>query len=263
MPTPGELFDAVAAEAKAKAEADVKEQATGQKDVLVQTMTSIADSMKKTAEGQVRLEQRLGAIEESRSRRADPTTTSPDPYDKLSNELGVGRELFEPVIRAESEAAAERFLEKKLGPVVRENAEIAEYQRTHPDFDLQKYNSFVNRNPEVAAIVEQARAKGAVALAIEWGETRRQIDEKIEAEAKGQAKASKREQVVKETRPDAQIVGSAGANSDSRNVSNPLTPEKLNEIYAHADAGNWRPFEKEFHQSNLPSEEYFQRLVQS
>lgn len=259
MPTPGQIFDELVNNAREAEKAAAQPQAPAPE--VAQGLNELTDYIRRQDEARAAMDARLKALEGTRV--SQPQAPTNDPYAALEAETGIARDRFAVPMREEARREAERLFEEKFGPVVREAQAIQEYQATNPKFNMNEFNQYVATHPDVAAIVREAAGRGAYRAGIEYAETRRALDSRIAEEAKGQAKVEARKQYVERTRPDAQVVGAAGSPTGSGNVSPaPMTPEQLSNIYAHANAGNWTPFEKAFHQSHLPSEEEFQRMVQ-
>jgi hypothetical protein len=265
--SPQQIFDRMVNETRAKIEAEeASRQTPAIPDALTRTITQVSEALPKLVEQNQALTARLEQIE----KRNQPSPQSgDDPYAKFG-EYGISREHFAPVLEREVAPMIERTVqnvfEKQFGGAVRESEAIQAYQKDHRDFDVQKLNSYISGTPEVAQIVAAAKEKGAYGLAIEYAETRRVMDEKISQEARATGRARKRNEMIADTRPDAQIVGGTGANGGTArndNVKRQPTMEEMATAFNHADSGDWTHFEKLFVNPRLPSEEYFQQLAQS
>lgn len=269
MPSYDEVFAKLMEDAKAKVESEalskMEEQQTRSKEVQ-STLEQISTALPTIMQNQQTLNQRIAAME-AQNKNSNRQVDDNDPYRSLTEDLGITRQHFAPVVQHEVRNAVKSEVksafEEMLGPTMRESAAINEYQNGHPDFDLQRVNSYINKNPEVKKMVDKARQQGAFELGIEYAETRRVMDEKISKEALVQSRGDKRKRVVAETRPDAEIIGATGALGDRSKVTKTISANDLESVYAHANAGNWKPFENAFHKDHLPSEEEFQRIAQS
>lgn len=270
MPSPQEIYDSMVAEARAKVEAEqaakVQQAAAGQ-DEMVKTVKSIGEVLPKIADNQKQLADRLAALEATRTTRPTETDEN-DPYKHLTEDLGITRGHIAPVVQHEVGSAVEKAVDKvfetRFGPALRQTAAIQGYQEQNPDFDLNRLNKYLSVTPDVKAMVERSAKAGAYDLGIAYAETRRQMDEKIHAEATVHAKGASRKRMVEETRPDAAILGGTGANGTSRTAAKPtMTADQLEKVFANLEAGNSQPFEQAFVHPGLPSEEWFQKLAQS
>lgn len=262
--SPADIFAEAEAAAREAAAAQPAPAPQPQNNQLAQEITT---ALQRTAETQAQIAARLQSLEQSVAQRPmspHTQTGGGDPLSELERESGITRDRWSSAFAPLAAKAAEQVFEDKFGPTIRAGEALQQYAQTHEGFDVNKFNDYVMKNPDVAKLVNAASNKGAFETAIEYGETRRQLDERISTEARGASKREQRKQVVEATRPDAQVVGASGAAAASRNVgTQPLTQSEVESIYAHANANNWKPFEERFHLSNLPPEEWWQQLAQS
>lgn len=269
MPTPQETFNQIVEAAKQKVQADAAAASAKQNsgaDQITKTIAQIGETLPKLVQQNDVMAKRIELLEASRSGSTHQSDEN-DPY-KNVEDYGLNRSNLQPVIRHETDALVEKkvneVFEKSFGPAMREASAVREYQEKNPEFDLNKINSYLAKNPEVRTIVDNARTHGAFDVGIKYAETRMLMDDKIAAEARGQARADKRREHIEASRGDAAVLGGTGANGTSRTDTNPgLTPEKIEKAFAGANAGDWREFDKTFVHPNLPSEEWFQQLAQS
>lgn len=269
MPTPKELFDSLMAAAQENVQsaedAKAKQIAQGNEH-LVKTVTTIAEVLPKMAEQNKVMADRLAALETRGAAPRQTPTPEEDEYSGLG-EFGIERKHIAPAIRAEVErsvgSAVEKTFEKLLGPSLRETKAIQDYSAKNTEFDVNRMNKFLAGDEEARILVQRASQMGAHELAIEYAEERRKNVEAATQEAKAQREGGKRERFVRQTRPDAQVLGGGAAVSEARAVKQTMTADQLQDVFARAEGGDWKPFERVFHNPGLPSEEEFQRLAQS
>ena len=192
-----------------------------------------------------------------------------DPYAELDMEKPetVRRAVQSHLDRALTDVvpkAVEGAFEKMLGPQVREAAAIQQFKKDHPNFDMTAAEKFLAEDADSAAMFDAARKQGAVQTGLELIETRMALAKMNKQEQNVRSRAARASEIIRETRPDAQLIGGGAASPEARNVgTKPLTHAELQSVFNQAEVGNWNPFEKEIHASSLPSEDWFQRLAQS
>ena len=268
MSTPAELYNSMVEAARAEQERGQAEAAAAQAATAAQGLSNLTSTLQATADGVAKINERLNALEAARQPghqpAGQPQGASSDPLKAFEDTTGIPGAALGPVVNDMTRAAAEKVFDEKLGPMLREMQAVQGYQAENADFDLNRMQAYLAKNPDVAKIVQGAAANGAYGAGIAYAETRRQLDERIAAEAKGQVRREKRADFVNTTRPDAQVVGAGGtSNPNGLNVgTQPLSAEKIQHAFAHLNAGNSKPFIDAFHLPNLPSEEEFQRMVQ-
>lgn len=259
--TPEQMFEQLMSAAQGRATQEQNQEREKSQAAAMQVLTQIAETVKQAKATTDQLVNRVQAIESGRQ-PVVPQNTPPDPYAPLK-EWGLDREQIAPAVRHEVAGAVEQAVDKLLGPALRESQAFQSHMEKNKDFDQVEFNRYLASNPEVATVYREAASKGAFTAGIQYVETRRDLDAKIHQQAEGEVGASRRKKHIADSRPDAQVVGASGAGGNSRHVGNPLTQKQLEEIYANANAGNWKPFEDKIVSPNLPSEEWFQRLAQS
>lgn len=267
MSTPAELYNSMVAAARAESAAAAESAAQAQAQAAQQGLTSLTESIKQTAETTAKIDQRLAALEAAgAAHRPNPPaqgSNESNPLKAFEDLTGIPGNALQPVTSQFAREAAEKVFEERLGPMVREAEAVRNYQMQDPEFDINKMQTYLSKTPDVAAIVQEAASKGAYGAGIAYAETRRKLDEKIATEANGRVRKNKRDEFIGATRPDAMVVGGGGtSNPDGLNVKPaPLTADRIENAFAHLNAGNPQPFLDAFHKPNLPSEEEFQRMV--
>lgn len=272
------LFD----DARARAEREVaanrdkaEKEAVERQTKILEGLQLVSTALQAANEQNQQLQARLEALEKGGrgsgggSGNFQRGVPEYDPYAEIDIEKPetIGRAIQHGIQAAMKEAvptAVKGSIEETFGPQMREAAAIQQYQKDHPDFDLDAVKKFLAQDPDTAALVDAARKQGAIATGLELAQTRMALSAATKKEAGIRARRERSQQLVAETRPDAQIMGGGAASPEQRNVgTKPLDLNTLSGIYAQADQGNWSPFEKEMHANSLPSEEWFQALAQS
>lgn len=263
MATPAEIFNDMVQKAQAEASAQAAQASQAGAQKAEASLTDLTNSIKQQTEANAKINERLDAITQVLGRTANPSAQGADPMKAFEETTGIPAASFAPVASAYARTEAERVFDEKLGPLVRQAEAVQNYQSKNKTFDLVKMQAYVAENPDVAAVVDQAAKRGDYETGIAYAETRRLLDEKISAEAKGQVRKDKRKDFINTTRPDAQVVGASGAgNPAGLNVNPaPMTADQIQNVFANLNAGNSQPFIDAFHKPNLPSEEEFQRLA--
>lgn len=264
MSTPTDIYQQMLQRAQAEADSQAAAAQSEQRQAAEASLTNLTTALQQTVAGQKAIDERLSKIEQGIARPAQGSTAGQSGQSAFESYTGIPDSVVRPLAANVAREEAEKLFQEKMGPYLAEAEAIRAYGQKHEDFDLGQMQKYLAKNPEVQAYVAEAAQKGAFLTGIDYAETHRKLNEKIGKQAEGEVRRDKRKQFVENTRPDSQVVGASGSsNPAGLNVNpTPMTPEKLREVYARANAGDHQAFVDAFHKPNLPSEEEFQRLVQ-